>query len=313
VNTGTNGFIDPQPGSPLSLGAAWGTEERIVGAWDLSGCNCGDGVLYDQTRVAYTNGIAPGQKLQLYWFPSLTLASNMVGTTYYGEYTDANSPPLDGSDAWQIPASDSSAHLIFWTALFGGSNPDAAGQATRFASVPLVASFIASPTYGTAPLAVTFTDTSTGTITNRFWDFGDTVTTNITTNSVTHYYDAGTFTVSLVITGPGGVSTNTQLNYIATSTPFQNWQIQYFGSRTNGLFRSTDSGATWQALPGQPTALRPTHGIWASDGMLYISYSTSTGPGGGTDGAVWKFNSKPLFDFDRTDRIRGCDIGIHTV
>ena len=36
----------------------------------------------------------PGHKLQLYWFPSLTLASNTVGTTYYGNYTDTNGPPL---------------------------------------------------------------------------------------------------------------------------------------------------------------------------------------------------------------------------
>jgi PKD repeat protein/lysophospholipase L1-like esterase len=236
VDTGTNGFVDPQPDFPLSLGATWGTDDRIAGVWDLSGCNCGDGVLHDQTVVAYTNGIAPGQKLQLYWFPSLTLASNTVGVTYYGKYTDTNSPPLDGSNAWQIPASDSRAQLIFWTASNQGSNPDAAGQATLLATEPLLPNFTASPTYGTAPLAVTFTDTSTGTITNRFWDFGDSGTTNTTTNSVTHSYAAGTYTVSLVITGPGGVSTNTQLNYISVApalTPFQNWQIQYFGSITN--------------------------------------------------------------------------------
>jgi hypothetical protein len=59
----------------------------------------------------------------------------------------------------------------------------------------------------------------------------------------------------------------------------------------NSLFCSKDSGATWAAVPGQPTTLRPTHGIWASDGTLYISYSTSDGPGGGTNGAVWKFVS----------------------
>jgi PKD repeat protein len=126
--------------------------------------------------------------------------------------------------------------LIFWTASNQGSNPDAAGQATLLATEPLLPNFTASPTYGTAPLAVTFTDTSTGTITNRFWDFGDSGTTNTTTNSVTHSYAAGTYTVSLVITGPGGVSTNTQLNYISVApalTPFQNWQIQYFGSITN--------------------------------------------------------------------------------
>jgi PKD repeat protein len=95
------------------------------------------------------------------------------------------------------------------------------------------ASFSGAPTSGTEPLLVTFTDTSTGTITSRFWDFGDTSTTNVTTNSVSHTYAAGTYGVTLIVTGPGGSSTNSQPNYIAAYTAFQSWQIQYFGSTTN--------------------------------------------------------------------------------
>jgi hypothetical protein len=132
VDTGTNGFVDPQPAFPLSLGATWGTEDRVVGLWDLSACQCGDGQLYDQTVVAYTNGIAPGQKLQLYWFPSLTLASKTLGVTVYGKYTDTNSPPLDGSDAWQMPAGGTNVHLKFWTTFWGGSNPESVGLATWY-------------------------------------------------------------------------------------------------------------------------------------------------------------------------------------
>jgi PKD repeat protein len=98
---------------------------------------------------------------------------------------------------------------------------------------PPSASFNVSPTSGTEPLLVTFSDTSTGTITNRSWDFGDTTTTNVTTNIVAHTYAAGTYGVTLVVTGPGGVSTNSQLNYITALTAFQSWQVQYFGSTTN--------------------------------------------------------------------------------
>ena len=78
-----------------------------------------------------------------------------------------------------------------------------------------------------------FSDLSTGTITNSFWDFGDGGTTNITTNSVTHIYAAGTFPVTLIATGPDGVSTNTKAGYIAVLTPFQTWQLQYFGGTNN--------------------------------------------------------------------------------
>ena len=106
------------------------------------------------------------------------------------------------------------------------------GGGTCAATGP-TANFSGTPTNGTAPLLVTFTDTSSGTITDRFWDFGDSSTTNTTTNAVVHTYDAGVYTVELVVAGPGGVSTNTQPNYITVLTPFQAWQIQYFGSTNN--------------------------------------------------------------------------------
>ena len=88
------------------------------------------------------------------------------------------------------------------------------GQAaTNF--VTNVASFTASPTNGVAPLTVTFTDTSTGSITNRFWNFGDGSTTNFTAlTSPTHTYTAGTYNVTLIVSGSGISSTNTKPNYI---------------------------------------------------------------------------------------------------
>ncbi len=98
---------------------------------------------------------------------------------------------------------------------------------------PPSASFTGAPTSGTEPLLVNFTDTSTGTITSRSWDFGDATTTNVTTNSVSHTYAAGTYTVTLIVTGTGGASTNLQPNYITVLTAFQSWQVQYFGSTTS--------------------------------------------------------------------------------
>ena len=83
-------------------------------------------------------------------------------------------------------------------------------------SVPPVALFSAAPTSGSAPLTVTFTDTSTGSITNRSWQFGDGNGTNTTATSVVYQYTApGTDTVLLVVSGPGGSSTNVRPNLIA--------------------------------------------------------------------------------------------------
>jgi PKD repeat protein len=99
--------------------------------------------------------------------------------------------------------------------------------------IPPIALFTGSPTGGAEPLTVTFTDTSTGDITNRFWDFGDGVIANTTETRVTHTYAVGTYDVMLVASGPGGASTNSQANYITALTPFQSWQVFYFGSVTN--------------------------------------------------------------------------------
>jgi PKD repeat protein len=83
-------------------------------------------------------------------------------------------------------------------------------------------------------LSVTFNDNSTGgTISNWFWDFGDSSTTNVSTTSVSHTYAAGTYPVTLIASGPGGVSTNIKSGYITAWTPFQAWQVLYFGSVDN--------------------------------------------------------------------------------
>ncbi len=68
-----------------------------------------------------------------------------------------------------------------------------------------------------------FTDASTGTgLTNWVWNFGDgNSVTNNSNAAVNHsYVNAGTYTVSLIVSGTGGSSTNTQSGYIvAKPTP----------------------------------------------------------------------------------------------
>jgi photosystem II stability/assembly factor-like uncharacterized protein len=58
------------------------------------------------------------------------------------------------------------------------------------------------------------------------------------------------------------------------------------------LYRSTDSGATWQAIAGQPTGLLPHQGVLTSDGSLYLTYGNVPGPNGMSGGAVWKYDTK---------------------
>lgn len=80
------------------------------------------------------------------------------------------------------------------------------------------AGFSADPVTGEAPVIITFTDTSTGTITNRFWDFGDGTTLNTTETNVTHtYVFGGMYTVQLIAEGPSGSSTNTMTDLLDIS------------------------------------------------------------------------------------------------
>ncbi|GAA1564637.1 RICIN domain-containing protein [Streptomyces globosus] len=58
--------------------------------------------------------------------------------------------------------------------------------------------------------------------------------------------------------------------------------------RTTSLYRSTDGGGTWQAVPGQPTGQMPQHGVVSGDGSLYLTYTNALGPNGVTGGSVWK-------------------------
>ncbi len=58
------------------------------------------------------------------------------------------------------------------------------------------------------------------------------------------------------------------------------------------VYRSTNGGNTWEPVPGQPEqGYLPYHGVLASNGVLYITYSNNCGPYQGSAGAVWKHDT----------------------
>jgi PKD repeat protein len=83
---------------------------------------------------------------------------------------------------------------------------------------PPVADFEADTTWGFYPLAVQFTDRSSGVITSWSWNFGDGGTSTERHPSHT-YQSADTLDVSLTVTGPGGEDTETRTGYIITLAP----------------------------------------------------------------------------------------------
>jgi len=130
----------------------------------------------------------------------------------------------------------------------GGSSTNTQFDYIEVLPSPPIASFTATPAIGAAPLIVTFADTSTGNITNRFWDFGDGGTKNTMTDTVAYIYDAtGIYTVTEIVSGPGGSNTNSQTNCISVLTPFEAWQIQYFNSTNSAIAAaSADADGTGQ-------------------------------------------------------------------
>jgi PKD repeat protein len=75
------------------------------------------------------------------------------------------------------------------------------------------ADFYGTPTSGLGPLTVAFTNTSTGDYTSSSWWFGDGTTSSDKNPSHT-YPNAGTYKVTLTVSGPGGSDTLQRPNYV---------------------------------------------------------------------------------------------------
>ncbi len=151
-----------------------------------------------------------------------------------------------------------------------------------------VAGFRGSPTNLFVTQTVTFTDASTGSITNWVWNFGDgNVVTNSSNANVQHAYAAaGSYTVSLTVTGSGGSNTSTLANYVVVKPKAALGEVTLAGGKL--VFSGTNgpAGQQYRILTTTNVAL-PLAGwtpvwtnIFAADG----SYSYTNTPGAGAAG-----------------------------
>jgi PKD repeat protein len=185
----------------------------------------------------------------------------------FGDGFTTNTTATSISHIYSI-AGTSTVQLIVSGPLGASTNTQIAAV-TVTPPVPPSANFTALPTSGTAPLAVTFTDTSTGTITNRFWSFGDGATTNTTVTSIAHTYtSAGTNTVQLIASGPAGASTNTQTGLITVAA-----SVSQAGLLVEEHF---DYSASTNLTGNTPV----TGGTWGGGGSSVILGSGLGSPGG---------------------------------
>ena len=190
-------------------------------------------------------------------------ADNLWSLEKNSNYGDANDLFFAGNGAsgYTNQLSDSSRpNAHWWNGAVSGlkfTNFSAKAASMTFGvGDPLpAASFTASPVSGSAPLRnVTFTDTSTGVITNRSWNFGDgTIIPSTTATTMLHTYaDAGIYSPSLTVTGPGGTSTTNRSNFIeVTNGPPA---ADFSAAPTRGpaalqvVFQNISSGVITQAL-----------------------------------------------------------------
>jgi len=144
----------------------------------------------------------------------------------------------------------------------------------------LTTDFSATPTSGTAPLSVNFTDISTGSPTSWAWDFGDGNTS--TDQNPTHVYSqAKTYTVSLTATNGMGTDTETKVDYINvnmgtdfSASPSSNtypYSIITFQDSTTG----TPTAWAWDFGDGTTSTLQNPTKSYGSTGYYTVTLVAS--------------------------------------
>ena len=160
-----------------------------------------------------------------------------------------------------------------------------------------IANFTATPTSGTVPLTVTFTDTSTGLPTSWYWTFGDGSVVNATIHNPVHTYaSAGTYSVSLTATNTGGSNTKTSVDYITVNVPAP--IANFTGTPTSGTvpltvtFTDTSTGLPtswywtfWDGSIVNATMQNPVH-TYASAGTYSVSLTATNASGSNTKTVV---------------------------
>jgi PKD repeat protein len=195
-------------------------------------------------NVPVSNGfalLASNDGTQRYWFNTLTV-SGAPAADFSASPTSGNSPltvnfsdlSSNGPTSWSWDFGDGGSstaqnpthvyasagtYTVSLTATNGsGSNTATKANYISVTTTPPapVADFSASPTSGSAPLSVNFTDLSSNGPTTWSWAFGDGGTS--TAQNPTHVYAAaGTYTVSLTATNGSGSNTATKVNYITVT------------------------------------------------------------------------------------------------
>lgn len=146
---------------------------------------------------------------------------------------------------------------------------------------PPVAAFTATPTAGVAPLAVQFTDASTGVVTAWVWSFGDGGQSNAQSPAHT-FQSAGIYTATLTVSGPGGWSSASGSVRILPPAPTFSADPPVAGGLTVTFTFTPSPGVThwlWEFGDGQTsTEQNPVH-TYAAPGVYTVRLTVYTSGG----------------------------------
>jgi PKD repeat protein len=165
----------------------------------------------------------------------------------------------------------------------GGKTAD---EETTHIHVGVGADFSTDKTSGNAPLTVTFTDKSTGDITNRLWNFGDGTSSKQTKNPVHTYKNPGIYDSKLTITCKDG-STSSKVVKITVTELVANFTMDNNGVGYAPLwvkFTDTSKGATawnWDFGDGTTSTKQSPIHQYTKDGTYTVTLKVSNANGGG--------------------------------
>ncbi len=182
--------------------------------------------------------------------------------------------------------------LILTVGNAAGNNTTTKSNYIKVAAVQKpVANFSSNVTSGTAPLNVSFKDTSTGTPTSWKWSFGDGV--NATVKNPTHNYSkAGNYTLILTVSNSAGSNAVTKSSYIKVAAAVQKPVANFSSNVVSGTQplnvafndKSTGTPIAWNWTFGDGTysaVKNPTH-TYSSAGNYTVTLTATNAAGSNT-------------------------------
>ncbi len=300
------------PAAAVSAGAMWKVDS---GAWQVSGTtvsplSVGQHTVSFNAIASWTSpanqtvNIVKGQTtsasgLYVQQTGSLTVNISPAAAVSAGAMwsIDGGTWQASGSSVPYIPVGSHTVGfrgIAYWNTpsiqtvnIENGQTASAAGTYTPFYS----ASLTASTTGGKAPLAVHFTYTSTSSVTKCLWNFGDGTMSKVPYPNHT-YRKAGTYTVTLTVTGFLGTYTCTQPDYITVyAAPTANFIASPSSGKAPLQVNFTDESTglvtsrLWHFGDGATSTDQSPEHTYNKPGT-YTAKLTVTGPGGSSSRAL---------------------------